>query len=70
MPRPTRRASISLSRSRSGLPPDPTRDDIANSLLLQTFQQRGVEALIDLGGADRRFDSALEARSWMPCPRT
>ena len=27
----------------------PTPDDIANSLLLQTIQQRGVEAVIDLG---------------------
>ena len=32
-----------------GLPASPTKDDITNSRLLDTFHQRGVEAIIDLG---------------------
>jgi signal transduction histidine kinase len=31
------------------LPPGPTKDDIADSRLLDTFHQRGVDAIIDLG---------------------
>ena len=34
----------------AGLPSAPTRDDITDSLLLQTFQQRGIEAVVHLGG--------------------
>lgn len=31
------------------LPDAPTKDDVADSLLLQTFQQRRIEAVVDLG---------------------
>jgi two-component system sensor histidine kinase MtrB len=31
------------------LPPNPTKDDITNSRLLDTFHQRGVDAIVDLG---------------------
>ena len=33
----------------AGLPSAPTKDDITDSLLLQSFQQRGIEAVVDLG---------------------
>ena len=43
------RFDLTVTVPDAGLPPDPTPDDIADSLLLQTFQQRGVEGVIDLG---------------------
>ena len=44
----------------AGLPPSPSRDDITDSLLLQTFQARGVETIVDLGDRGAAIsDSAL-----------
>jgi signal transduction histidine kinase len=43
------RFDLTVTVPDAGLPTQPTPDDIANSLLLQTIQQRGVEAVIDLG---------------------
>ena len=43
------RFDLTVTIPEAGLPALPTPDDIANSLLLQTIQQRGVEAVIDLG---------------------
>lgn len=43
------RFDLSVTVPDAGLPPQPGPDDIADSLLLQTFQRRGVEAVVDLG---------------------
>ena len=43
------RFDLSVTIPDAGLPDAPTPDDIADSLLLQTFQQRGFEAVMDLG---------------------
>ena len=40
---------LSVTVPNRGLPPDPTRDDIIDSGLRETFKQRGVESIIDIG---------------------
>ncbi len=43
------RFDLTVTIPDAGLPSPPTPSDIADSLLLQRFQQRGFEAVIDLG---------------------
>ena len=43
------RFDLAVTVPAAGLADAPTPDDIADSLLLQTFQQRGIEAVMDLG---------------------
>ncbi len=59
------RFDLSVTVPDAGLPPEPGPDDIADSLLLQTFQRRGVEAVVDLGeeGAAISNDALGEAQA-------
>jgi signal transduction histidine kinase len=43
------RFDLSVTVPNRGLPPAPTRDDIVDSGLRQTFLQRGVDTIIDVG---------------------
>ncbi len=43
------RFDLTVTVPEAGLPPAPTRDDITDSGLLQTFQQRAIDVVIDLG---------------------
>lgn len=43
------RFDLTVTIPGAGLPPAPTRDDITDSGLLQTFQQRAIDVVIDLG---------------------
>ena len=52
------RFDLSVVVPAAGLPPDPTPDDVANSLLLQTFQERGVETIVDLGDRGAAISNA------------
>ena len=45
------RFDLTVTVPDAGLPASPTPDDVANSLLLQTIQGRGAEAVIDLRDA-------------------
>ena len=52
------RFDLSVVVPAAGLPSDPTPDDVANSLLLQTFQERGVETIVDLGDRGAAISNA------------
>ena len=43
------RFDLTVTVPEAGLPLEPTKDDVIDSGLLQTFQQREIEAVIDLG---------------------
>ena len=65
------RFDLTVTVPAAGLPAQPTPDDVADSLLLQTFQQRGIEAVIDLGeqGAaisDSAFGEAQDVVNALP----
>ena len=51
MPRHQARFDLSVIIPRRELPADPTLDDIVDSRLRETFRQRGVETIVDLGAA-------------------
>ena len=54
------RFDLSVLVPNAGLPTSPSRDDITDSLILQTFQARGVETIVDLGDRGAAIsDSAL-----------
>ena len=52
------RFDLTVTVPDAGLPASPTPDDIANSLLLQTIQQRGADAVIDLGDQGAAISNA------------
>lgn len=43
------RFDLSVTVPDAGLPPNPTTDDVVGSHLLDTFHQRGIGAIVDLG---------------------
>lgn len=59
----------------AGLPPDPTPNDIADSLMLQNLQKRGVETVVDLGDQGAAISNADLGKAqavldWLPADLT
>ena len=54
------RFDLSVTVPAAGLPADPTRDDVVDSHLLETFQQRELRAVIDLGNGETSNSQGLE----------